>query len=77
MEPADTERAAPIWARGPVMTMTCPKAYITGESVTYVQLFGMRKRLGFPDARGMESREAEAMLALEREWRQEVKIEQH
>lgn len=57
-----------MWARGGVRLETCPKSYITPNSVRLLEEFAVRKRLGVGDAAQMEARTAEAFLILEDLW---------
>lgn len=62
-----------VWARGNVATEECPKSYITGESLAWVEEFQVWKRLGYPRVEEMTARQVEAMLVLEAELAEEVK----
>jgi hypothetical protein len=61
-----------VWARKQVAIATCPKSYITAQSVAWLEEFVVRRKLdqGWPDTQG--AREAEAYLILEAEWEAEV-----
>jgi hypothetical protein len=61
-----------VWARKTASTKECPRSYITAESVEWLEAFHVRRRLGYPDAERLTARQAEAMLALERELSEEV-----
>jgi hypothetical protein len=56
-----------------VATQVCPKSYISGESVAWLDQFQTWKRLGYPDPQTLSARETQAMLILEQELLNEVK----
>jgi hypothetical protein len=62
-----------VWARRRVSTRECPRSFITGESVGWLEEFHAWRRLGYPDARSLTARQAEALLLLEDELSQEVR----
>lgn len=62
-----------VWARAGVRTLECPKSYITGESVGWLDAYVAWKKLGRPDLPELGAREAEAMLLLDHEMSEEVK----
>ncbi len=61
-----TERV--VWARKGAAAQTCPKSYITAESLAWVERFVMWKKLGYMESNEPDARDAEAFLILEREW---------
>jgi hypothetical protein len=56
-----------------VAAFECPKSYITGQSMAWLEEFQAWKRLGYPDPRTLGAREAHAMMILEQEFLNEVK----
>ena len=61
-----------VWARKGVATCTCPKSFITAQSLVWLEEFAVRRKLrqSWPDQLG--AREAEAFLILESEWEAET-----
>ena len=57
--------APPVWARGDVCLLSCPKSYITAESISTVEDFLMRRRLGRMDLSELTARQADAFVILE------------
>jgi hypothetical protein len=55
-----------VWARQDVALTTCPKSYITAESMTLVEEFFVRRRLGGMDFAELSARQVEAFVILER-----------
>jgi hypothetical protein len=62
---ASDRGAAPVWARKTVATESCPKSYITAESVGMVEDFLVRRRLGGMSFGELSVRQVEAFLILE------------
>ena len=56
-----------VWARRNVSLDTCPKPYITGESLSLVEEFFVRRRLRGFDGEDLSARQVEAFLILENE----------
>jgi len=56
-----------------VSLTTCPKSYITGESMTLVEDFFVRRRLARPNLEEMAARTADAFLILEEAVEMELK----
>lgn len=56
-----------VWARKHVSTPVCPKSFITGESVAWLEAFYAWKRLGGRDIESLAARQAHAFLILEQE----------
>jgi hypothetical protein len=50
----------------------CPRSIITSQSVTWLEEYLVRRRLGGPDLEKLGAREAEAFLILEAQWEAEV-----
>jgi hypothetical protein len=57
-----------VWARRHAATEICPKAYISAESVGWIESFLVRRRLGWERITEMNAREAEAHLILMEEY---------
>ena len=52
---------------------TCPKSYVTGESLAFVEEFFGRKRAGGRPAEELSARQVEAFAVLENEFFLEVR----
>lgn len=62
------ETGAPlVWARRGASLTTCPKSTITGESLTLVEEFLVRRRLGGMRVEELSARQVEAFSILENE----------
>ena len=76
--PAREDPAAqPVWARQQVSTTVCPKSLVTAESLSLVEEFFVRRRLGGFRLDELTARQAEAFLILERELQAEKIDGQH
>jgi hypothetical protein len=53
-----------VWARKQTALTTCPRSYITAQSITWVEEFFVRLRLGGLRLEELGAREAEAFLIL-------------
>jgi len=62
-----------VWARKGVATTTCPKSFITGESMVWLEEYLVRRKLGQKGIDGLDAREVEAFLILEHELAEEAK----
>ncbi len=62
----------PVWARGNIICLQCPKSIITATSLTLLEQFHIWKELSGLDLFALEARTAEAFLLLDREWRKEL-----
>jgi hypothetical protein len=62
-----------VWVRKGVATTVCPKSYISGDSMAWLEAFEMWKRIGHGDPKGLGARQMEAMLLLEQELSAEIK----
>ncbi len=62
----DSGGGRPVWARADVATETCPKSYVTAESVGLVEDFLVRRRLGSMNFEQLTARQAEAFLILDK-----------
>jgi hypothetical protein len=67
----------PVWARADVATETCPKSFITAESVGWVEEFLVRRRLGGMKLEELTARQVEAFLILEKALAREMKHGEH
>ena len=56
-----------VWGRKAARSDECPKSYITGDSLTLIEEFAARRRLGIPDSTEMPARKIDAFLILQRE----------
>ncbi|MBI5280516.1 MAG: hypothetical protein HY858_02450 [Candidatus Solibacter usitatus] len=59
---AGLEAAGVVWGRGEVVSRRCPRSVVSGESLSWLELFGARRWAG-----ELSARDAEAMAVLERE----------
>jgi hypothetical protein len=66
-----------VWARADVAIETCPKSYITAESVGFVEEFLVRRRLGGIKLDELTARQVEAFLILDRALAKEMKHGEH
>jgi hypothetical protein len=62
----DSGGGRPVWARADVATETCPKSYVTAESVGLVEEFLVRRRLGAMNFEQLTARQVEAFLILDK-----------
>jgi hypothetical protein len=65
--------AKTVWARKHVSLITCPKSYITGESMALLEDFFVRRRFRGPNLDLMTAREVDAFLILEEAVAMEMK----
>jgi hypothetical protein len=61
-----------VWARGRVATEECPRSLVTPESIEFVELFFMWKRVRVGRWQDLRARELDAFLTIEEEWHAEV-----
>jgi hypothetical protein len=61
-----------VWARKQAATNTCPKSYISAQSVAWLEEFVVRRKLGQRWPENLGARAAEAFLILESEWEAEA-----
>lgn len=66
-----------MWARADVATETCPKSYITAESMGLVEEFLVRRRLGGLELEEPTARQVEAFLILDKALAREMKHGRH
>ena len=67
----------PVWARADVATETCPKSYITAESIGLVEEFLVRRRLGGMRFEELTARQVEAFVILEKALTKEMRHGRH
>jgi hypothetical protein len=58
-----------VWARGRVATEECPKSLVTAQSLEWIERFLTWKFAGGGGLWDWPARDADAVLILEREWR--------
>jgi hypothetical protein len=58
---------SPVWVRRHVILTSCPKSYITGESMVLLEKFNLLKRFGPIDPSELTAREADAFAVLDHE----------
>lgn len=58
-----------VWARGRVATDECPKSAVTAQSLEWIEKFLTWKFIGRAELWDWPARDADALLILEREWR--------
>jgi hypothetical protein len=63
----------PVWARKHVLLTTCPKSFVTAESIRLLEDFSFWRRFGRTDTGELTARQAEAFILLEQELAVEVK----
>jgi hypothetical protein len=63
----------PVWARREIAVATCPKSYITAESVTLLEEFAARRRLGSTDVAELSARQVDAFMILEKALTEELR----
>ena len=66
-----------VWARKDVALETCPKSYITAESLALVEEFFVRRRLHGIEFSTLSARQVEAFLILEQALTSEINDGQH
>jgi hypothetical protein len=59
--------AAPVWTRARTVLTTCPKSYITSESLSLLEQFHAWKLFGNEDSERLPARTVDAFFVLERE----------
>jgi len=53
-----------VWGRRHIHVDECPKPLMTGESLSLLEEFFVRRRLGIADSLDLEARKVEAFLIL-------------
>jgi len=66
-----------VWVRRRVSLRTCPKSYITAESLTLVEEFFVRRRLGGMNFAELTAKQVEAFVILEKALVTEMNDGQH
>jgi hypothetical protein len=66
-----------VWVRKGVAITTCPKSYITAESLTLVEDYLVRRRLNGIEFSELSGRQVEAFLILEKALAEEMNDDQH
>jgi hypothetical protein len=61
-----------VWARKSASTHSCPRSFVTAQSMAWLEEFLVRRRLGQRWPEELGAREAEAFLILEAEWQAEL-----
>jgi hypothetical protein len=61
-----------VWARRAVFLETCPRSYVTAESMALVDAFAARKLVGGGDPTELPARTVDAYCVLENELRTET-----
>jgi hypothetical protein len=56
-----------VWARRGASLTSCPKSYVTGDSLTLVEEFLVRRRVGGTGFAELSARQVEAFAILENE----------
>ena len=56
-----------VWARRDAATGSCPRSYVTTESVGLLEEFLVRRQLGGMACEQLDARKVEAFIVLERE----------
>jgi hypothetical protein len=77
LKPDDNPAGPLVWARKHVSLQTCPKSYITGESLSLLEEFLARRRMGTREWGSLTARQVEAFLILERELEAGINDGQH
>jgi hypothetical protein len=56
-----------VWARGKHRLTTCPKSYITAQSIEWLEKYQVQRAFGFGDLMNLPARDVEAFCVLENE----------
>ena len=62
-----------MWARRQIGIRSCPKSYITAESLGLLEEYLVRRRLGGTDFQELTARQAEAFVILDKALEEERK----
>ena len=62
-----------VWGRKHAQAEECPKSFVTGESLTLIEEFFVRRRLGMDESLDTEARKVDAFIIL----RDEIEREEH
>ena len=60
----EARSGVPVWARAGVAVEVCPKSYITGESLAWIEHFGAFKFLGCTDPIDLPARTVDALCLI-------------
>ena len=61
------DESRPVWGRSHVHTFSCPKSFITADSLTVLEEYGAWKRAGGVSYLDLEARALEAFTLLDSE----------
>lgn len=64
LPPDQRGNARTVWGRRQVQTQECPKSFVTGESMSLLEEFFVRRRLGIADSLDLDARKTDAFLIL-------------
>jgi hypothetical protein len=72
---AEEKRGNPVvvWGRKRARTEECPKSFISGQSLAWIEEFVARRRLSVPDSLDVDARTVDAFLILQREMEIEIR----
>ncbi len=59
-----------MWARGSASAEECPTSLVTPQSIEWVERFFVAKLWGKGSVAELPARQADALLMLEKEWRE-------
>ena len=71
LTPEPPKNSKPVWTRGGVFSVQCPKSVITAQSLSYIDQFRVWKEFGGESLLSMEVKTAEALAVLEGAWQME------
>ena len=57
----------PVWTRRDLTIFECPKSFVTGDSLVFIERYGIWKRFGGQSIEMLSARDVEAFLILEAE----------
>jgi hypothetical protein len=63
----------PVWVRKRAVAEECPKSLVTGESLSLLEEFLVRRRLGIVDSHDLPARKVDAFVILREEMEREEK----
>jgi hypothetical protein len=63
----------PVWARRNLVLFECPKSFVSGQSIAFVEAFALWKRFGRDAVERRTAREVEAFLILDSELAEETR----
>jgi hypothetical protein len=61
----------PVWARGGAASRECPRSFVTGQSLAWIEEFFTWKLFGGLDHYTLPAKTVDAFFVLEREWLKE------